>query len=218
MNVNKDYYAILGVLPNAESVVSRAAYRALSKLYHPDVYSGNDAAQKMSDINEAYEIIVDGNKRQEYDKLRGNKSHDGNDYFNDTFTTKESRLDPLEKDWEIALKYYPDLENIVGKLSKVSYRLAYSFKAYLIDSKKFDDRINIARDIEIGFLHQYFGNNKQVIKFANFLIKQGRKDILKELNEVIRIIGSNNKLETIISKIAKDNGLEEWDWKDPSFF
>ena len=43
MNINKDYYAILGVLPNAENVVIKAAYRALSKLYHPDVYSGKNA-------------------------------------------------------------------------------------------------------------------------------------------------------------------------------
>ena len=53
MNIDKDYYAILGVLPSAEEIVIKAAYRALSKRYHPDVYTGPNIAEKMADINEA---------------------------------------------------------------------------------------------------------------------------------------------------------------------
>ena len=47
MNTAKDYYAILGVLPTAEDFVIEAAYRALSKRYHPDRYGGTDAHEKM---------------------------------------------------------------------------------------------------------------------------------------------------------------------------
>ena len=51
--MSKDYYSILGVLPSAEPAVITAAYKALSKLYHPDVYQGEDANDRMVDINEA---------------------------------------------------------------------------------------------------------------------------------------------------------------------
>ena len=55
--MDKDYYAILGVHPSAEEAVISAAYRALAKLYHPDLYKGSDAAERMAKINEAYETL-----------------------------------------------------------------------------------------------------------------------------------------------------------------
>jgi curved DNA-binding protein CbpA len=44
MNTDADYYAVLGVLPDAEQVVIVAAYRALASLYHPDRWKGDVAA------------------------------------------------------------------------------------------------------------------------------------------------------------------------------
>jgi len=46
--MDKDYYAILGVHPSAEEAVISAAYWALAKLYHPDLYKGGDAADRMA--------------------------------------------------------------------------------------------------------------------------------------------------------------------------
>lgn len=60
MDSTKDYYAVLGVLPNAEDVVVRAAYRALAQRYHPDRFTGseNEANRRMSEINEAYQVLL----------------------------------------------------------------------------------------------------------------------------------------------------------------
>ena len=57
----RDYYAILGVTPQAEDVVIKAAFRALAQRYHPDKFSGSadDAHRKMAEINEAYEVLSD---------------------------------------------------------------------------------------------------------------------------------------------------------------
>ena len=63
----KDYYAILQVSPSAEQEVIEAAYRRLARKYHPDVYSGPDAAHRMRELNEAYEILGDPRRRAEYD-------------------------------------------------------------------------------------------------------------------------------------------------------
>lgn len=65
----KDYYKILGVNTNSPDEVIKAAYRALAKKYHPDIYQGDKffAEQKMKEINEAYDILSDNLKRKEYD-------------------------------------------------------------------------------------------------------------------------------------------------------
>ncbi|GAB56204.1 hypothetical protein GPUN_2089 [Glaciecola punicea ACAM 611] len=58
MDVSKDYYAILGILPSAEILVIKAAHKAMLKVYHPDKFKGTkeEAHLKTVDINEAYRI------------------------------------------------------------------------------------------------------------------------------------------------------------------
>lgn len=70
MNVRqKDFYKILGVIDSAELVVIKAAYKALMMMYHPDRSGGNkeDAVRKSKDLNEAYTILIDPDKRRKYD-------------------------------------------------------------------------------------------------------------------------------------------------------
>ena len=65
----KDYYKILGVQRNASTDDIRKAYRKLAKQYHPDVSKEKDAEAKYKEINEAYEVLKDPDKRQKYDTL-----------------------------------------------------------------------------------------------------------------------------------------------------
>lgn len=65
----KDYYAILGVARDAKPEDIRKAYRKLSKKYHPDVNKEPGAEEKYKEINEAYEVLKDPDKRQKYDTL-----------------------------------------------------------------------------------------------------------------------------------------------------
>ena len=68
---DEDLYKTLGVTPEAEDFVIRAAYKALAQRYHPDRLDGlpEQAHQKMSAINRAYETLGDPTKRKEYDDL-----------------------------------------------------------------------------------------------------------------------------------------------------
>lgn len=66
-----DYYAILQVHPQAEKEVIGAAYRKLAAKYHPDVSASPDAADKMAQLNQAYEVLSDPAKRAGYDRSRG---------------------------------------------------------------------------------------------------------------------------------------------------
>lgn len=66
-----NYYEELEVSVKASPVVIKAAYKAQAKQYHPDIYRGDPrfAAQKLKNLNSAYEILSDPQKRQEYDYL-----------------------------------------------------------------------------------------------------------------------------------------------------
>ncbi|WP_439882967.1 DnaJ C-terminal domain-containing protein [Pontibacter sp. MBLB2868] len=69
----KDYYKILGVDKTASQADIKKAYRALAKKYHPDKTKGDPAAEeKFKDISEAYEVLGDKEKRQQYDQLGSN--------------------------------------------------------------------------------------------------------------------------------------------------
>ena len=68
---NKDLYKILDVNYDATTEEIKLSYRKLVRLYHPDV-TGNDLGiSKFKEIQEAYEILTDSEKRKKYDVLRG---------------------------------------------------------------------------------------------------------------------------------------------------
>jgi len=66
----RDYYEVLGVEKNASETEIKKAYRQLARQYHPDVNPGNkEAENKFKEINEAYEILSDSEKKQRYDQF-----------------------------------------------------------------------------------------------------------------------------------------------------
>ncbi len=68
----KDYYDILGVKRDATDAEIKSAYRKLARKFHPDVNKTKEAESKFKDINEAYEVLGDKQKRQRYDSLGSN--------------------------------------------------------------------------------------------------------------------------------------------------
>lgn len=66
----RDYYAALGVAPDADDKAIKTAYRKLARKYHPDVSKEPDAEAKFKEVAEAYDVLKDTEKRAEYDQLR----------------------------------------------------------------------------------------------------------------------------------------------------
>ena len=65
----RDYYEVLGVSKTATDDELKKAYRTLAKQYHPDLHPGDKEAEaKFKEINEAYEILSDADKRAKYDQ------------------------------------------------------------------------------------------------------------------------------------------------------
>ena len=66
----RDYYQVLGVNRNASAKEIKQAYRQLARKYHPDVNPGDKSAEaKFKEINEAYEVLSDPEKRGKYDQF-----------------------------------------------------------------------------------------------------------------------------------------------------
>ncbi len=66
----RDYYQVLGVNRDAANEDIRKAYRRLARKYHPDVNPNNkEAEERFKEINEAYEVLTDPEKRSKYDRL-----------------------------------------------------------------------------------------------------------------------------------------------------
>ena len=78
--MRKDYYKILGVQRDADAATIKKAFRKLAKQYHPDTNNGNaEAEKKFTEINEAYSILGDEEKRKEYDENKqGDSSSSAN--------------------------------------------------------------------------------------------------------------------------------------------
>ena len=64
--MENDYYKILGVSRDASQEEIQKAYRKLSRQYHPDI-AGKEFEDKFKEINEAYSVLSDPAKRQQYD-------------------------------------------------------------------------------------------------------------------------------------------------------
>ncbi len=65
----RDYYELLGVQRNASKDDIKKAFRKLAREYHPDVSKHDDAEAKFKEINEAYEVLSDEDKRARYDRF-----------------------------------------------------------------------------------------------------------------------------------------------------
>jgi len=82
MAEKRDYYEVLGVPKNASKDEIKDAYRKLALQYHPDRNKAPDAEEKFKEISEAYAVLSDDEKRQQYDML----GHAG---FDQRYTTED---------------------------------------------------------------------------------------------------------------------------------
>ena len=70
MAEKRDYYEVLGVAKDADDATIKKAFRKMAKKYHPDTNQGDEeAAEKFKEVNEAYAVLSDPEKRKQYDQF-----------------------------------------------------------------------------------------------------------------------------------------------------
>jgi curved DNA-binding protein CbpA len=211
--MNDDYYRILGVLPSAEAIVITAAYRALASKYHPDRWKGdpNTANIMMAEINVAYEVLGNSEKREAYDQTRNASHNTYEDENNDTDEAFEEAMSEQESKWRLACDVFPDLVYTRKRLANTSHRLAFAFVTLMLETKEFDARFQIAEKIEQSFLELHFGSNSEIVEFAKHLIVLGHKKAVVALNQYIDVLGSQTKAKPIIQKIRDEFDVVSWE-------
>ncbi|MHC1610143.1 MAG: molecular chaperone DnaJ [Candidatus Methanospirareceae archaeon] len=103
MREKRDYYSVLGVDRGASQDEIKRAYRRLAKKYHPDLNKDNpkEAEEKFKEISEAYEVLSDPKKRENYDRY----GHAGVDFGPEGFKWSD-------------FTRYSDIEDIFGDILK----------------------------------------------------------------------------------------------------
>ena len=128
----KDYYDILGVEKGVDDKTLKKTYRKLSKKYHPDVNKDNpEAEEKFKEVAEAYDVLSDPEKRQNYDTYgtpNGRQSNpfgggfDMNDIF-EQFFGNNSRSNRVKRGGDIRVNIKLTLEDIFsGVQKKIKYK------------------------------------------------------------------------------------------------
>jgi curved DNA-binding protein len=123
--VKKDYYKILGVSRDADQKAIKKAYRRLAMKYHPDRNPGKEkeANEKFKEINEAYAVLGDPEKRRQYDQF--GTVGDIGDIFSSPFTRTDFE-DVLKRFGRAGLGF-DFLDNIFGDSLRGK---SFSFKIY----------------------------------------------------------------------------------------
>ncbi len=121
-----DFYELLGVKRQATKEEIKNAYRSMVKKYHPDTNKSEEANKIIISLNEAKEVLLDDDKRKEYDVLLDNISHSkqfsnekSETYYTKTQQYKNDYADVYITKWEFFINYLKNgLDNILKKCIK----------------------------------------------------------------------------------------------------
>lgn len=130
-----NYYEVLEISQNASEEVIKMAYKALAKKYHPDVFTGipEFANEKMKEINEAFSVLSNADKRKEYDSNLANWRSYQESHFS-KYANDEDEDD--EDDDDYAQEKDNDSGSFIGKLmSLIFIIIIVPFLVYLLIEK-----------------------------------------------------------------------------------
>ena len=145
----KDYFKILGISRNATDEEIKSAFRTLARKFHPDLHPHNESAEsEFKEINEAYEILSDSEKKKSYEK-----------YLIDWFKNKES--DSGEFFTESSNIGFDDfLNDLIGRFSEVGQEIYSNLSS---DQKNRLLKLDAEFDLQISFLESFNGTKKNIL-------------------------------------------------------
>ncbi len=145
----KDYYEILGLKKGASDAEIRAAYKRLAKKYHPDISKEKNAEEKFKEIQEAYSVLSDPQKRQAYDSFgHGFEGFKGFRGFGEGFSDFSGFSSPF------------DLEDLFDMFTGGGFSDIFStrFRKRSTPERGSDIRVNLS----VSFEEAAFGVEKEI--------------------------------------------------------
>ena len=155
LNGFKDYFKILGISRNATDKEIKSAFRKLARRFHPDLHPNDENAEsEFKEINEAYEILSDQEKKKSYEQYlsywvtnRVGNSRDFNKKNNDKNFNEHFNFDDL-------------LSDLIGKFSEVGQEISSN-----ISSETNSQSLNLDAefDLQITFSEAFNGTKKNLL-------------------------------------------------------
>jgi len=207
----KTYYQVLGVLEDAEDAVIRAAYKVLAQKYHPDKFDGdlNYATEKMQEISRAYDTLSNPERRGAYDQELKNQGR----YKSDIGDEEEQIVSDDEENWKLACQFFPDLVKLASNLRVLRGALENQFKAYLLETRRYEMAERIANELQESYLTTYFGNNKDIHDFALHLLKNNRRGDALTLNRAVNVLGDSVSPLELMRYVTSKSDFRQDDFK-----
>ena len=196
----QDHYAVLGVPRNADQELIKATYKALLKIYHPDVFKGDKkfATEQLKKINIAYEILSDPKKRKNYDSHHhqsSGKEEDTEDFSNEGSRDERTAYQKIiAQEWKYAMEFYPELKGEYDALKQLSQQLAFNYQVLLIEGKLFENAVKIAEKVKEDYLTSKFSSDKDLKTIAEILTITENKRFALDLNKAIKTLGAKSKI------------------------
>ena len=230
---NINYYEILGISVDATVEEIRKAYLELVRRYHPDVYKGEDAEEKIKAINIAYDTLFDSKKRSMYDKVNNvtqnkstNSENDGFDFYNDDYYNVFFEKFELESE---AHDLYNELNKIIdsiddGNISAPSLLDTWQEKVNQFSDKYLKSNI---KSTFIDDLLNYMNKKAKQYQKIDFHVLNGivttGKYVLNRINRIKGIIikyPQNKKIIMLCEHLKElvDNYINEVDFDSQSDF
>ena len=155
LNGFKDYFKILGISRNATDKEIKSAFRKLARKFHPDLHPHDDKAEsEFKEINEAYEILSDEDKKKSYEQYLRYwfKNRDGK--------SKDFDRENNDMDFNESLSFDDFLSDLIGRFSEVGQEI-YSN----ISSEKKSQSLNLDAEfnLQITFLEALNGTKKSLL-------------------------------------------------------
>ncbi|MFC1927744.1 DnaJ domain-containing protein [Chloroflexota bacterium] len=183
----KDYYGVLGISRNASDTDIKKAYRKLAMQYHPDRNAGKEkwANEKFKEINEAYGVLGDPQKRKQYDQF-GTVGNIG-DIFGSPYTA--TTFEEMMKDFGGAGLRFDFLDDIFGDLLK-GRGSSFSFRTFRGKPGKVRFEVWPGQESNLG---EVFGQARRPhevryeLAISQREALQGVKKILKRKGKVLEV-------------------------------
>lgn len=207
-NDNIDPYEILGVPFGASIEVCKATYKSLTKIYHPDVFVGEKsyAEKRMAELNAAFEFLDNPTRKKKLDGAgqKAKQKEQSQEYEPDNDSEEFNKAsNALQKNWDFACEYHPELLKLHADLRKLNARIAFLFMAVIVEEKLYADASNLAEYLEDQFLISKFSEDPDIKKIAKYAILKKEIKFAQDLNRALKILGEGSK-EKILQKLVLD--------------
>lgn len=214
MDTDRDYYAVLGVLPSVDAPVLHTMYRSLESEPHVEVSGSYEKKKRFSlEFKIAYEVLKDPEKRRKYDEARNARNEQAGRY-DQIMGLQADGLDhgAIDDEWEIIKEYEPVACSVEKRLRRISAHLSLLFRVAMLSHRDFVNAEGTGRRLEEEFFNRYFGDNKKIHTFARRLLLSGddksAREAALELNRVIRTLRNPSDPEAVMRRISEKFGLE----------